>query len=169
MLHQFRREGQASPRAGRGSDYTLDRAGFPLWLALGTILQGWALAEQGQGEEGIAQIRQGLAAYRATGAELTRSVFSCPAGRGVWESGTGRGRAELTGRGAGCGGQNWGAVLRGGAVSAQGRADAATVARSVQESKQSQPSPKQKPKRVFSRPSRLPASSKRSRWNCARR
>ena len=41
-------------------------------MALGTILRGWALAEQGQGEEGIAQIRQGLAAYRATGAEVVR-------------------------------------------------------------------------------------------------
>ena len=44
--------------------------GFRYWLAYGTILRGWALAEQGQGEEGIAQIRQGLAAWRATGAEI---------------------------------------------------------------------------------------------------
>ena len=44
--------------------------GFPLWAALGTSLHGWALAMQGQGEEGIAQIRQGIAAYRATGAAL---------------------------------------------------------------------------------------------------
>jgi predicted ATPase len=44
--------------------------GFPLWAALGTSLHGWVLAMQGQGEEGIAQIRQGIAAYRATGAAL---------------------------------------------------------------------------------------------------
>ena len=44
--------------------------GFPLWAALGTSLGGWALAMQGQGEAGIAQIRQGIAAYRATGAAL---------------------------------------------------------------------------------------------------
>jgi predicted ATPase len=43
---------------------------FALFLAVGTILQGWALAEQGEGGEGIARMRQGLAAYRATGAEL---------------------------------------------------------------------------------------------------
>ena len=36
--------------------------GFPLWAAIGTILRGWALAMQGQGEEGMAQIRQGIAA-----------------------------------------------------------------------------------------------------------
>ena len=44
-------------------------------MAWGTILRGWALAEQGQGEEGIAQIRQGLAACRATGAEVWRPHF----------------------------------------------------------------------------------------------
>ncbi len=43
--------------------------GFPLWRAEGTIVQGWALVEQGR-EEGAAQILQGLADYRATGAEL---------------------------------------------------------------------------------------------------
>jgi predicted ATPase len=36
-------------------------------LAWGIILQGWALSEQGQ-REGIALIREGLAAYQATGA-----------------------------------------------------------------------------------------------------
>ena len=34
------------------------------------MLRGWALAEQGQPEAGITQLCQGLAAYRATGAEV---------------------------------------------------------------------------------------------------
>jgi predicted ATPase len=49
--------------------------GFPYWLAEGTILRGWALAEQGQGTEGIAQLREGLAVYQATGAELGQSYW----------------------------------------------------------------------------------------------
>jgi predicted ATPase len=49
--------------------------GFPLWMATGTTLRGWALAEQGQVEEGIAQIRQCLDTSRATGAKLGRSHF----------------------------------------------------------------------------------------------
>jgi predicted ATPase len=44
--------------------------GFPLWAAYGTSLRGWALTMQGQGEEGMAQVRQGIAAWRATGAVL---------------------------------------------------------------------------------------------------
>jgi predicted ATPase len=39
---------------------------------MGTVLRGRALAAQGQGEEGIAQIRQGMAAWQATGQELGR-------------------------------------------------------------------------------------------------
>jgi predicted ATPase len=49
--------------------------GFPQWVALGTIQRGWALAEQGLGEEGIAQMHQGLAAFRATGSEIARPWF----------------------------------------------------------------------------------------------
>jgi predicted ATPase len=44
--------------------------GFPLWETQGTILRGWALAMQGQGEEGLAQVRQGVVSFRATGAAL---------------------------------------------------------------------------------------------------
>jgi predicted ATPase/DNA-binding winged helix-turn-helix (wHTH) protein len=44
--------------------------GFSFWAAVGTSLRGWALAMQGQGAEGMAQIRQGTAAMRATGAAV---------------------------------------------------------------------------------------------------
>jgi predicted ATPase len=43
---------------------------FPLWAALGTSMRGWALALQGQGEAGIVQVRQGVAAWRATNATM---------------------------------------------------------------------------------------------------
>src|SRR5262245_46158384 len=45
-------------------------AGFELWLAAGTILRGWAMSEQGKGEEGLVQLREGLRAFSATGAAL---------------------------------------------------------------------------------------------------
>ena len=73
--------------------------GFPLWLAGGTILRGWALAMQGQGEEGMAQIRQGIAAYGHGGSVCTSHTFApcwprrlCPAGpHGRRPPGAGRG------------------------------------------------------------------------------
>jgi predicted ATPase len=49
--------------------------GFTQRLATGTILLGWALTAQGQKAEGVDQVRQGLAAFRATGAELARPYY----------------------------------------------------------------------------------------------
>ncbi|HEY5868219.1 MAG TPA: adenylate/guanylate cyclase domain-containing protein, partial [Candidatus Tectomicrobia bacterium] len=49
--------------------------GFPWWAALGTSLRGWALAMQGQSEEGMAQIRQGIAAWQASGAAIAVPFF----------------------------------------------------------------------------------------------
>jgi len=51
--------------------------GFLLLTANGTILRGWALAMQGQREEGVAQIRQGTAAVRATGGAAFYVPYSC--------------------------------------------------------------------------------------------
>ena len=48
--------------------------GFPLCVGLGTFWRGWALAMQGQGEAGLAQMHQGLAAVLATGQTLTRPL-----------------------------------------------------------------------------------------------
>ena len=92
---------------------------FAFWLVSATVLRGWALAEQGQGAEGIAQIRQGLAAWQAMGAELS-ARFRCPPGRGLWESRADRGRAHRAGRGARVKYQHAEGCVRGRAVSAQG-------------------------------------------------
>jgi TOMM system kinase/cyclase fusion protein len=72
QLHQFRREGQAAQERAEAAITLSSEHGFALWLAWGTVLQGWALVEQEQVEKGIAQMRWGLAACRATGAELAR-------------------------------------------------------------------------------------------------
>ncbi|MFD1558245.1 adenylate/guanylate cyclase domain-containing protein [Paraburkholderia silviterrae] len=74
-LHQFRREAQQTQACAEAAITLSAEQGFPFWLAYGTILQGWALAEQGDIEPGIAIINKGLAAYQATGAEISRSHF----------------------------------------------------------------------------------------------
>ena len=45
--------------------------GFAAYLAWGTIMRGWAVTTQGQDEEGLRQMRRGLTAWRASGAELS--------------------------------------------------------------------------------------------------
>src|SRR5262249_44990512 len=74
-LHQLRRDVQATKERTEAAIRYSTEKGFQLWAAWGTMLQGWELTEQGQLEEGIAQIRQGLAVHRATGAEATRPQY----------------------------------------------------------------------------------------------
>jgi predicted ATPase len=44
--------------------------GFPLWVALGTIYQGWVRVRDRDVAQGMSLMRDGLATYRATGTEL---------------------------------------------------------------------------------------------------
>ncbi len=74
-VHEFRREVQAVQKWAEEVVTLSNERGFVLLLALGTIFQGWALTEQGQGEEGIAQIREGITAHRASGAVMGRSYY----------------------------------------------------------------------------------------------
>jgi len=74
-LHYLRREVEAVRGRAAAAVALSAEQEFPFWLAQGTCLQGWVLTEQGQREEGIAQMRQGLAIYQATGAELGRPYW----------------------------------------------------------------------------------------------
>jgi predicted ATPase len=71
-LHLYRREGQLTREQAEADIALATEHKIAFFLAHGTIFRGWALVEQGRRTEGIAQIRQGLAAYRATGAECER-------------------------------------------------------------------------------------------------
>jgi predicted ATPase len=75
MLAQARREGQAAQERAEATIALCTEQGFPFWLPGGTVLRGWALAAQGQREEGSTQMCQGLAAWRAMGAELWPPYF----------------------------------------------------------------------------------------------
>jgi predicted ATPase len=72
LLHQLRHEEQAGHERAEAVMALSREQGFPYWLALGTIRRGWALAAQGQRAEGVEQIQQGIAAWRATGADVNR-------------------------------------------------------------------------------------------------
>ncbi|UXU85740.1 adenylate/guanylate cyclase domain-containing protein [Burkholderia sp. S-53] len=71
-LHQLRRE---PVLAGEHADAVITVStehGLPYWLAWGTLLRGWATSEQGNLQDGIAQMRLGLDAQRAAGGEDLR-------------------------------------------------------------------------------------------------
>jgi class 3 adenylate cyclase/predicted ATPase len=70
IISQVRRDVPAVHEHAEAAVALSTAHGFPLWTAWGTSLRGWALALQEQSEAGLAQLRQGLAAYRATGAAL---------------------------------------------------------------------------------------------------
>ena len=46
-----------------------------MWSAIGTVQLGWAMTAHGQTEAGIAQIQEGLAAVRVTGADVERPYW----------------------------------------------------------------------------------------------
>jgi predicted ATPase len=49
---------------------------FAYFLAWGMIMRGWALSAQGRHGEGLAQLQQGLEAYRTTGAVVLQTCWS---------------------------------------------------------------------------------------------
>ncbi len=75
FLHQLRRDGPAAQARAEAAIALATEQEFPFWRAIGAILQGWAHAAQGQTEEGIPQMYQGIAAIRAMGEELGRAYF----------------------------------------------------------------------------------------------
>src|SRR5262245_37449404 len=75
ICHQLCREAHATQEQAEALIALANDRGFPFWMTFGTIYRGWALAEQGQGEEGIVQMRQGLATYQAMRTEIMRTVW----------------------------------------------------------------------------------------------
>jgi predicted ATPase len=69
-VHQCRREAAAAHALAAAAMTLATAQGFVEWGTRGTVLHGWALALQGQGEAGLAAIRQGLAANLATGSTM---------------------------------------------------------------------------------------------------
>jgi predicted ATPase len=75
IVRQYRREARAAQERAESVIALSAEHGLTDWLAWTTSLRGWAMAEQGRKKEGIAQIQEGLAASRATGAEVFRPHF----------------------------------------------------------------------------------------------
>jgi class 3 adenylate cyclase/predicted ATPase/ABC-type transport system involved in cytochrome c biogenesis ATPase subunit len=72
-VHQFRGEAAVIARQANAAIALCEENGFVHYLAMALILRGWATAQLGECEKGIAEIQEGLEKQRATGALLYES------------------------------------------------------------------------------------------------
>jgi class 3 adenylate cyclase/predicted ATPase len=74
IFHQFLRDLPGAREQAEATIVLATEQGLPLYRAAGMVISGWTFVD-GEAEEGIAKIRQGLAAYAATGAEMWSPYF----------------------------------------------------------------------------------------------
>jgi predicted ATPase len=86
-IHQWRREAPAAQEQAEMSMAFSREQGFALWVPGGIVLHGWALTAQGQMEEGITHMRQGMTAWQATGAEVDRPYYLALLAEGYGKAG----------------------------------------------------------------------------------
>ena len=123
-LHQLRREEHAAQEQVEAAMRIATEQGLPDWEAWGTTLRGWTIGQQGQADDGVREMENGLAASEGTGAVMIRSYYlalfaevqaqgGCPQeGRETIQEALARA-------------DEGGPALRGRDVSTHGRADAA--------------------------------------------
>ena len=75
MIHHYQRDAQRTRQQAEAAIALAIEQELAPWLAWATVLRGWALAEQGQAEEGIAQLRQGIADARTMGFRVLLPYF----------------------------------------------------------------------------------------------
>ncbi len=86
VLHQFRREGRAAGESAQELIAFCTERGFSQWVDMGTILHGWGLALQGQGDTGIAQMRQGLLSSQSAGTKLGQAPVLAQLAEVYWRT-----------------------------------------------------------------------------------
>ncbi len=75
ILHQWR--GEALPGVERGKEalrIATERA-YPMWTAFATVVEGAALVQRGEAEQGLVKVRCGLDLFRSIGTVLLRTDF----------------------------------------------------------------------------------------------
>jgi len=71
-FHQHRREVRAVQECAEAAIRLCTEQGFPHVMVVASFQHGWVLAQQGQAQEGIEQMHQGLIALRGIGHESLR-------------------------------------------------------------------------------------------------
>ena len=89
-FHLFRREGQASQEHVEAVMRVSSDAGLAVWQSEGMCYRGWQQIVVGQVVEGIAQLRQGLAAMHTVGTARHRTSFLAALAEGYAKAGQSR-------------------------------------------------------------------------------
>jgi predicted ATPase len=80
----FRGEASLALEAAEATTGFANEHGFPSWLVHGLVVQGWAEAELGRTESGLARIEQAGRTYEATGAKVWRPLFLLVQAQALW-------------------------------------------------------------------------------------
>jgi len=75
ILHQFRGDDRMAQQLAESVIEVSHAHGLVLYGAMADVMKGWTLTEQGDEEDGIEQMREGLAALDATATALVRPHF----------------------------------------------------------------------------------------------
>jgi predicted ATPase len=75
MVHQHARNVQATAQQAQAAITLATELEFESWLPWARVLGGWARAHQGQPDEGITQLREGIASWNATGSVVLQPYF----------------------------------------------------------------------------------------------
>ena len=118
FLQQLRRNRHAVEERVEEANRLSTEQGFPFLAEAGAFLQGWARAEQGQRDAGMAQMSQALVGPAGCWRGPRAAVLAGTVGRSIWQERTNRGGARAPLRSTISSRQGRRALLDGGVVSA---------------------------------------------------
>ncbi|HYL59889.1 MAG TPA: AAA family ATPase [Candidatus Acidoferrales bacterium] len=75
MVVQLRHDVQMTAELAEAGGKLSSEHEFPYWMIWSSVMRGWVMTQRGQVADGIAQMREGVAAFRATGAEVMVPYF----------------------------------------------------------------------------------------------
>jgi predicted ATPase len=75
FLYQFRDDHAAARKASEDLMRLAVGEGFALWQAGSRVIHGWAIFHLGERKAGLAEMRQGIEQWRATGAEVASTYY----------------------------------------------------------------------------------------------
>jgi class 3 adenylate cyclase/predicted ATPase len=74
-VHRYRGEHAQALACAEQAIAICDEGGFAVWLAHAHVMHGWLQCERGLHDEGVAEMREGLALWARSGAVVTRPLY----------------------------------------------------------------------------------------------